>query len=68
VARKQVVPVKGERGGSLFVAPTLSPGSRVITEGRAALKDGDHVAAKLETAEADPGRPIRSAVATELRP
>jgi hypothetical protein len=42
--------LKGEKGGSLFVDPALRPGSRVVTEGRALLKDGDRVDAQLEPA------------------
>jgi membrane fusion protein (multidrug efflux system) len=45
---KRVYAVKGERGGNLFVDPSLAPGSRIVTEGRALLKDGDRVEAKLE--------------------
>jgi RND family efflux transporter MFP subunit len=63
VAKKQVVPVKGERGGALFLDGSLAPGTRVVTEGRAALKDGDKVEAKLETAEATPARPAGAHVA-----
>jgi len=48
-AHKGVYSVKGERGGSLFVAPVLKAGAHVVTEGRALLKDGDPVEAKLET-------------------
>lgn len=49
-ARKGVYAVKGERGGSLFLDPQLAAGSRVVTEGRALLNDGDRVEAKLEEA------------------
>jgi RND family efflux transporter MFP subunit len=48
-AHKGVYVVKGERGGSLFVEPSLPSGAHVVTEGRALLKDGDRVEAKLET-------------------
>jgi RND family efflux transporter MFP subunit len=48
VARKRAYPVRGERGGSLFLDPALPVGSRVVTEGRALLKDGDRVEAKLD--------------------
>ena len=48
VVRKSVYAVKGERGGSLFLDRSLAPGSRVVTEGRALLRDGDVVAAKLD--------------------
>jgi RND family efflux transporter MFP subunit len=47
--RKKVFAVAGERGASLFLEPQLAAGSRVVTEGRALLADGDRVAAKLET-------------------
>jgi hypothetical protein len=47
--RKGVYPVKGERGGSLFLDPLLKAGAHVVTEGRALLRDGDLVEAKLET-------------------
>ncbi|MFL5305398.1 MAG: efflux RND transporter periplasmic adaptor subunit [Polyangia bacterium] len=47
VAHKTVLAVLGERGGTLFVSPTLSAGTRVVTEGRTLLKDGDKVTAKL---------------------
>jgi len=51
VAKKSVYRLKGERGGSLFLDSTLRPGSRVVTEGRALLKDDDRVEALLEQAE-----------------
>lgn len=47
-ARKLKIDVMGEAGGSLFVAPTLTAGTHVVTEGRALLKDGDVVVDKLE--------------------
>jgi multidrug efflux pump subunit AcrA (membrane-fusion protein) len=50
LARKGVYLVQGERGGRLFVEPALRPGSRVVTEGRALLRDGDRVEAQLEAA------------------
>jgi RND family efflux transporter MFP subunit len=65
VARKKVVPVKGERGGSLFLAPVLPAGAQVVTEGRSLLNDGDRVAARVETAELEGPRP---AVASGARP
>jgi RND family efflux transporter MFP subunit len=49
VVRKAVFAVAGERGASLFLDPKLAPGSRVVTEGRALLADGDRVEAKLDT-------------------
>ena len=55
-------PCSGERGGSLFVEPSLAPGSRVVTEGRALLDDGDRVEAKLEASPAaTPAQPARDA-------
>ena len=47
-AHKSVFAVVGERGASLFRDPKLAAGSRVVTEGRALLADGDRVEAKLE--------------------
>lgn len=47
-ARKRKVEVLGESGGTLFVSPALGASVRVVTEGRALLKDGDHVSDRLE--------------------
>lgn len=46
VAHKATFHVEGERGGTLFVDTELAPGTQVVTEGRAVLADGDHVAPK----------------------
>ncbi len=46
VAHSRTVEVKGELGGSLFLSTELKPGTRVVTDGRALLEDGDKVAAK----------------------
>ncbi len=46
VAHRRVLPVVGERGGTLYVDPALAAGSLVVTEGRALLDDGDPVAAQ----------------------
>jgi RND family efflux transporter MFP subunit len=46
VAKRKVVPVLGEAGGTLYVAPTLAAGAAVVVVGRALLDDGDQVAAK----------------------
>jgi RND family efflux transporter MFP subunit len=46
VARKQVVPVLGEAGATLYLAPSLAAGARVVVEGRALLDDGDRVTAR----------------------
>lgn len=48
MARKRVLPVLGEQGGSLFLDKSLVMGSHVVTEGRSQLKDGDSVRAKLD--------------------
>jgi membrane fusion protein, multidrug efflux system len=48
VAHARTLEVKGEIGGSLFVDTSLAPGTRLVTEGRALLNDGDHVSAKEE--------------------
>ena len=47
-ARKGVYTVKGERGGNLFLDSSLRAGAQVVTEGRALLKDGDRVDAKVD--------------------
>jgi len=63
-AKKVVYPIKGERGGQLFLDPSLRPGSHVVTEGRSLLKDGDRVEATLET---EPAAPAGSALAAEAK-
>jgi membrane fusion protein, multidrug efflux system len=45
VAHKTMFPVLGERGSDLFVDMSLKPGTLVVTEGRTALAEGEHVAA-----------------------
>jgi RND family efflux transporter MFP subunit len=47
VARARVVTLLGEREGVLFLDAKLTPGTHVVTEGRALLNDGDKVAATL---------------------
>jgi hypothetical protein len=49
-AKKVVVAVKGEALGTLYVDPTLKPGTQVVTEGRSLLADGDVVVATLVAA------------------
>jgi len=49
-ARKAVYTIKGERGGNIFVDPSLRAGTHVVTEGRTLLKDGDRVEARVESA------------------
>lgn len=53
VVRSRTVIVKGELGGSLFVETSLAAGTRIVTEGRALLFDGDRVSATLENREHD---------------
>jgi membrane fusion protein (multidrug efflux system) len=65
-AKKLVVAVKGEDSGTLFVDPSLKPGSRVVTEGRSLLNDDDRVVAKLESAA--PTVPSASPVASGPKP
>ncbi len=48
VVRSKSFEVKGESGGSLFLATDLADGARIVTEGRALLVDGDKVTAKVE--------------------
>jgi hypothetical protein len=45
VAHQIHAAVKGERGGSLFIDPSVAAGTLVVTEGRALLEDGDPVSA-----------------------
>jgi membrane fusion protein (multidrug efflux system) len=47
-AHARVVPVFGERDGSVYLDEALAPGTLVVTEGRALLGDGDRVAVKVE--------------------
>jgi RND family efflux transporter MFP subunit len=49
-ATKMVVPIQGEEAGTLYLDPQLKPGSRIVTEGRSLLNDGDRVVAKLASA------------------
>ncbi len=49
VARRRALEVLGESQGKLYVTPKgLESGAQVVTLGRATLKEGDAVAAKLE--------------------
>jgi membrane fusion protein, multidrug efflux system len=53
VAHEQALVLLGETAGALYVKPSeLAAGTRIVTEGRALLKDGDRVAAKLDDAPA----------------
>ena len=51
VAHSKTVAVRGETGGSLFV-DGLAPGTRIVTEGRGLLTDGDKVAPHEKAAPA----------------
>ncbi len=53
VAKKEVVPIIGERSGGLLLSPKLAGGTQVVVEGRALLDDGDRVAPKPMTAGED---------------
>jgi membrane fusion protein, multidrug efflux system len=46
VAQKKTFPVLGEKGSDLYVDPSLTPGTLVVTEGQFALTNREHVAAK----------------------
>jgi RND family efflux transporter MFP subunit len=48
LAHARTVSQLGETGGSLYVDRALEPGSRVVTEGRALLREGDRVSAKAD--------------------
>jgi RND family efflux transporter MFP subunit len=64
-AKKAVCVIEGERGGYLFVDRSLTPGSHVVTEGRALLEDGDRVEVAID---AEPAAPAPDAVAKEAKP
>jgi membrane fusion protein (multidrug efflux system) len=69
VAHGKTLVALGERGGMLYVKPTdLRAGSRVVTEGRAILKEGDRVAAKGESAPEQPDAMPAPSVATGAKP
>jgi hypothetical protein len=60
VAHSRTLAVKGEAGGDLYLDTALAAGTKVVTEGRALLDDGDRVAAK------DSSEPVASAPSTSL--
>jgi membrane fusion protein (multidrug efflux system) len=64
-ATKGVFKILGERNGQLYVEPSLRAGSRVVTEGRALLADGDRVEATLD--DGSVAAPAH-AVATDAKP
>lgn len=47
IAHAKTFLVLGETGGNLFLEIALAPGSMIVTEGRALLRDGDAVDAKV---------------------
>jgi membrane fusion protein (multidrug efflux system) len=50
IVTTQTFTTLGERDGAVYAKPSdVPPGTHVVTEGRALLKDGDAVQAKLET-------------------
>ncbi|HEX4337106.1 MAG TPA: efflux RND transporter periplasmic adaptor subunit [Polyangiaceae bacterium] len=51
VAHARVVPVLGERAGTVFLDPSLSAGALVVTEGRALLEDRDKVHSEVDEAK-----------------
>jgi multidrug efflux pump subunit AcrA (membrane-fusion protein) len=57
-SRRVIVNVLGEKAGNLFLEPSLAEGALVITEGRALLKEGDHLQVKVELAA--PARPTET--------
>jgi len=46
-AKKVAVPVKGESVGTLYVDTSLKAGTRIVTEGRSLLTDGDAIVPTL---------------------
>jgi RND family efflux transporter MFP subunit len=46
IAHKRMFSILGEAGSNLYLETALAPGSRVVTEGRALVADGDRVAPK----------------------
>ncbi len=64
-ARAQTVPVKGEAGGSVFLDPSLKPGTLVVLEGRTLLNDKDTVVAK-RAEEAEPAPKTADASETSI--
>ncbi len=70
IARRREVTVIGEKGGTLFVDPEQLPaGTRVVSEGRALLSDGDRVVAAPDTPSPAPhGAPSAARGAGHGRP
>jgi RND family efflux transporter MFP subunit len=51
VAHARVLALKGESAGQIYVVPQLPAGTRIVSEGRALLADGDRVVARVEGAK-----------------
>ena len=66
--RKATFLVEGERGSDLVVDSALEPGTHVVTEGRATLRDGDLVAPREIPYGAGRPPPTPPAAATETSP
>jgi RND family efflux transporter MFP subunit len=67
VAHAAKYAIQGERGGALYLDPALKPGTMLVTEGRALLKDKDPVQVKVaEVAQDEPPAPAagQTALAT----
>jgi RND family efflux transporter MFP subunit len=65
IARARTVKVLGEVGNNLFVDQSLAPGSKVVTEGRASLNDGDRIAPSEEPDTPTPALPAASKGSTQ---
>jgi membrane fusion protein (multidrug efflux system) len=52
----------GEAGGTLFAKSSdISAGTKIVTEGRALLREGDHVSAKVESFDGESAAAMRAA-------
>lgn len=67
VAHAKSFPIKGEVAGKLYLDPQLAGGTKVVTEGRALLNDGDHVVATLEKPAAAPAPPAASSAKPAMK-
>jgi RND family efflux transporter MFP subunit len=65
-AKKRIVPIKGEVLGTLYCDPSLAPGTRVVTEGRSLLTDGETVLAQMQ-AEMDPAPSASRSISGEAK-
>ncbi len=52
VVRARKLKILGESGGNLYLEPAIKAGTRVVTEGRGGLQDGENVIAKTDTSTA----------------